>query len=142
MPKVKRGDTIRVHYMGTLADGTRFDYTRPRQPQQLTVGDGWNMPGFDEALVGMEPGQVKTVTIPPEKAYGRHDAAKVLRVPRASIPADVTLERGIRLDAKLPDGRPGSFTVVEAGADTVVLDSNHPLAGRALTFEIGLVEIL
>jgi peptidylprolyl isomerase len=141
MTQVKTGDTVRVHYVGTLTDGTEFDNSAGRDPLEFTVGAGQIIPGFDNALPGMTVGEQKTVNVPAAEGYGDHDPNARQSVPRDQIPADIPLEVGGQLQMQTPEGRVVPITVVEVADDAVVLDANHPLAGKDLIFAIELVEI-
>jgi peptidylprolyl isomerase len=136
------GQTVRVHYTGTLVDGRTFDSSRQREPLEFTVGDGKVIGGFDRAVTGMTPGDTKTVTIAAADAYGPHRPELVQDMPRSTIPPEVDLTPGNRLAAKDQAGNELVLTVVEADAEKARLDANHPLAGEDLTFEIELVEVL
>lgn len=140
MQQAREGDTVRVHYTGTLADGEVFDSSRDGDPLEFTLGSGQVIPGFDEAVAGMAPGEEKTVTIAAEDAYGDRRDELMLRVPRDEFPSDVTPEPGDQFEVSQGEGR-FLVTVAEVGDDTVVLDANHPLAGQDLTFTLGLVGI-
>ncbi len=141
MAKVKSGDTVQVHYKGTLKSGELFDSSEGREPLEFTVGSGQVINGFDTAVVDMEPGETKTVHIPVEQAYGERTQEALISVPRSEFPEDITPEIGQEL--QMSDDQGHIFPVVVAGveADHVVLDANHPLAGHDLTFEINLVKI-
>lgn len=141
MTQVKSGDTVRIHYTGTLADGETFDSSEGRDPLEFTVGSGQIIPGLDEALPGMQVGETKTVDVPADAAYGQVDPDARQSVPRADIPEDIPLDLGTRLQVQTPQGQAMPVTVVEVTEEQVVLDANHPLAGRDLTFAIELVEI-
>lgn len=141
MAQAQTGDTVRVHYSGTLSDGTEFDSSRGREPLQFTLGAGGIIPGFEQAVTGMETGEKKTVTIPAAEAYGARNEAMVQQVPRSQIPEEIELERGVQLRAEGPEGAI-IVTVTAFDDDTVTLDANHPLAGEDLTFELELVEIV
>lgn len=141
MSKARTGDVVRVHYTGTLDDGSTFDSSRGREPLEFTLGNGEVVPGFDAAVLGMAIGEVKTVTLEPEDAYGEHHDERMMQVPRSALPADVTPEPGMELQAEAPNGEVIALVVVEADDVQVTLDANHPLAGEALTFEIELVEV-
>jgi peptidylprolyl isomerase len=136
------GQTVRVHYTGTLEDGSTFDSSKGRDPLEFTVGGGQVIGGFDQAVAGMAPGDTKTVTIAADAAYGPHRPELVQELPRAAIPAEVDLAPGNRLAAKDQAGNELVLTVVDANDETATLDANHPLAGEDLTFEIELVEVL
>lgn len=139
MRQANTGDTVRVHYMGTLADGTEFDNSAERGPIELTIGTGQVIAGFEDALLGMSEGDTKNVTLQPEDAYGSHDPELVQVVERTRIPEEIELQVGKALQATDPNGQQIRFEVVEFDAESVTLDANHPLAGRALTFELKLV---
>ena len=135
------GDTVLVHYTGTLDDGTVFDSSREREPLSFTLGEGQVIPGFDEAVTGMSPGETNKITIPAEQAYGPHRPELVQTVERAQIPPHLPLEPGNRLEAQGQNGERMILTVLEADENKAVLDANHPLAGRDLTFDLELVGI-
>ena len=141
MSEAKHGDTVKVHYTGTLSDGTQFDSSQGREPLEFTLGAGSVIAGFDDAVTGMAVGEAKTVIIPADQAYGpRHDQL-LDSVPREAIPADIDLVQGMVLHAQGPDGQELSFTVVEFDDERVKVDGNHPLAGLDLTFALELMEI-
>lgn len=142
MTDAKSGDTVRIHYTGTLDDGSTFDSSEGRDPLEFQLGSGQVIPGFDTAVTGMSVGDKKTVNIPPEEAYGAHNPDGVQAFPRANIPDDIPLEIGTRLQMQTPQGQPVQVVVSDVTEDTVMLDANHPLAGKALTFAIELVEIV
>ena len=142
MNDVKPGDTVRIHYTGTLSDGTTFDSSQGREPLQFTVGSGQIIPGLDSAIPGMNVGETKTVTVPAAEAYGDRNPDGIQSVPRAQVPDHIPLDPGTQLQVQTGDGRTLPVTVTEVTADEVVLDANHPLAGKDLTFEVELVEIV
>lgn len=142
MTEVKTGDTVRIHYTGTLADGSVFDSSRGGDPLEFTVGSGQIIPGLDQALPGMAVGEEKTVAVACDQAYGAHDPNGRQAIPRDQVPPHIPLEIGTALQMKLPDGRSMAVTVAEVTDDEVVLDANHPLAGKDLTFDIEMVEIV
>jgi len=142
MSKAKTGDTVRVKFTGTLEDGVQFDTTDGRDPMEFTLGAGQVIAGFDKAVVGMAPGEQKTLALEPEDAYGERDPEIVDTVPRRAIPQEINLAKGLVLEAKQQDGQTFGFTVVDFNHDTVTLDANHPLAGETLNFEIELLEIV
>jgi peptidylprolyl isomerase len=141
MTQAQRGDKVKVHYTGKLDDGTVFDSSEGREPLEFTLGQGQVIPGFEEGVVGMEPGDSKTLNIPPEQAYGPHRPEGVFEIERSEIPPSIPLQEGMRLQANQQGGRTVELTVVEFDDSKVTLDGNHPLAGKDLTFDIELVEI-
>ena len=142
MTEAKAGDTVRIHYTGTLADGSTFDSSAGRDPLEFTLGSGQVIPGFDKAVDGMSVGEEKTVDIEAVDAYGAHDSNGVQSFPRDKVPADIPLDIGTRLQLSTPSGQPVMVTVSEVTDTEVILDANHPLAGKDLTFKIELVEIV
>jgi peptidylprolyl isomerase len=142
MAQVKKGDKVKVHYTGTYDDGTVFDSSVERGPLEVTVGTGMVIPGFDRALVDMEPGQKKTVNIPAAEAYGPRAEELIAEIPRERIPAEVQLEIGQQLQLSLANGGEAIVMIVDLSDTTVTLDANHPMAGMDLNFELELVEIL
>ncbi|MCA8881599.1 MAG: peptidylprolyl isomerase [Rhodobacteraceae bacterium] len=141
MTEVKAGDTVSIHYTGTLDDGTTFDSSRSREPLEFQVGSGQIIPGLDRALPGMSVGEVKQVAVSAEDAYGPVNPDARQAVPRDQIPDDIPLETGTRLQLQTPEGQVLPVTVAEVSDEAVVLDANHPLAGETLTFEIELMKI-
>ncbi len=141
MGQVAPGDTVKVHYRGTLDDGSEFDCSKGSEPLEIRIGDGRVLPGFEQALVGMAPGETKTINLKVDEAYGPHEPGLVQQVERDRLPSDITLEVGRILETKDDTGRRRHLTIVEFSDDKVTLDANHPLAGKDLTFELELVEI-
>ena len=142
MAQAKAGDTVKVHYTGKLEDGTVFDTSEERTPLEFTIGSGQIIPGFERAVVGMEPGETKTATISPEEAYGQHREDMTITVDRGQFPEDINPEPGQQLQVQQPDGRAAIVVVSDVSESTVTLDANHPLAGQPLTFDIELVDII
>lgn len=142
MSEAKQGDTVRVHYTGKLKDGTVFDTTTNRHPMQFTIGDGQIIPGFEQAVVGMRPGQSKTVQVPTDKAYGPHREDMVVTVDHDRFPESLEPEVGQTLEITGSDGLKAVATVADVSKETVMLDINHPLAGEELVFDIQLIEVV
>jgi peptidylprolyl isomerase len=142
MPAAKTGDTVKVHYTGTLDDGTQFDSSRGSEPLQFTLGGGGIISGFENAIEGMSVGATKTVIIPAEEAYGPYRDGLTREVPRDAIPEEIELAKGIVLHAQGPEGQTLQFTVVEFDDQKVKIDGNHPLAGKDLTFELELMGLV
>jgi len=141
MSQAKPGDTVSIHYTGTLDDGTQFDSSSGRDPLEFTIGTGQVIPGFDKAVEGMAVGDSKSVNIPPEDAYGpRHDQM-IQDVPKTVLPDDLEPVEGMALQAQGQDGQVINLTVTAVSDDSITVDGNHPLAGQALNFDIELVDI-
>lgn len=141
MERAKTGDTVSVHYTGKLTDGTVFDSSAQREPLEFTIGERQVIAGFEQAVEGMAAGESKTVQIPPEEAYGPHQAELVFQVDRENLPTELDPEVGQRLAFQRPDGQTVPLTVTEVSESGVTLDANHPLAGEELTFDLELVGI-
>jgi peptidylprolyl isomerase len=140
LARAKEGDTVRVHYTGKLDDGSVFDSSQGRDPLEFTLGGGQVIPGFEQAILGMQPGESKTVSIESEEAYGPRRDELTLRVGRNQLPPEMEPQVGQRLQMQQGEQ---TVVVVITGVDAegVTLDANHPLAGRDLTFELELVEV-
>ncbi len=141
MAQAKAGDTVKVHYTGTLNNGQVFDSSKSRAPLKFTLGTGMVIPGFDAAVTGLEPGETVIKTIPVDEAYGPYREEMVADIEKSNIPADFELETGQRLEMQVPNGEAMAVTITDIKGDTVTLDGNHPLAGQDLTFELELVSI-
>jgi FKBP-type peptidyl-prolyl cis-trans isomerase 2 len=141
MQEVKSGDTVSIHYTGRLEDGSVFDSSQGRDPLEFEVGSGQIIPGLDQAIPGMTEGDTKTVSVPPEQAYGPVNPNAMQQVPRSDIPAEIPLEVDTPLQVQTSEGQTIPVRVAEVTDDHVVLDANHPLAGKALIFDIELVKI-
>jgi len=140
MSGAENGKTIKVHYTGKLDNGEVFDTSAEREPLEFTLGEGSLIPGFENAIIGMTPGESKTVIIPSEEAYGPHVEDMVRKVERTQLPPDFKPEVGQRLHIPQKDGMVLFVQVTEVTESDVTLDGNHPLAGENLTFDIELVE--
>jgi peptidylprolyl isomerase len=138
MNRAQTGDTVRIHFTGRLENGTVFGSSQAAEPIQLILGSGQMIEGLDRALVGMEVGEKKTVTVSPEDGFGPRRPELQQRVPRAALPEDAKV--GDRLSARAGD-TPVYVWVRELEEDTATVDGNHPLAGQALTFDIELLSI-
>ena len=142
MSDTNNGKSVKVHYTGSLTDGTVFDSSRDREPFEFVAGQGQVIKGFDDAVMVMVVGDTKTVTIPAEEAYGPRQEEMVFEVDSSQFAEGVKPEVGMQLQSQNPDGGPPTVVVVtELGEEKVTLDANHPLAGQDLTFEIELVEV-
>ena len=141
MVQAQLGDTVKVHYTGKLGDGTVFDSSAERDPLEFSVGEGRVIAGFEEAVVGMSPGESKSANIPADRAYGPYRQEMVMVVDRQQIPADVSVNVGQQLQIRQKSGEAIPVIVTDVSESKVTLDANHPLAGQDLTFDIRLVEI-
>lgn len=140
MQSAKAGDIVRVHYKGLLDDGSVFDSSEGRDPLEFTLGAGQVIPGFEQAVAGMTPGDERRITIPPDEAYGARRDDLVLVVDRSEMPADVEPAPGQQLQLS-QEGQSFIVTITDASSENVTLDANHPLAGQQLTFDLQLVDI-
>lgn len=141
MSQAKPGDSVKIHYSGTLDDGTPFDSSVGREPLEFELGSGQVIPGFDHAVEGMAIGEKKSVKIPPEQAYGPRHEQMIQEVPKSALPESLEPEEGMALRAQQPDGQVINLTVTAVGDDSITVDANHPLAGQSLNFDIELVAI-
>ena len=142
MKKVEGGSTIKIHYTGRLDDGTVFDSSREREPLEFTVGSGGIIKGFENGVMGMEVGDVKTIRISSAEAYGPHRDDLVMSIDRAELPPDMEPKEGLMLCLRHPNGSTIDAMISVVRADSITLNANHPLAGKDLTFELELVEIV
>ena len=142
MSKADKGMTVKVHYTGTLADGTVFDSSREREPMEFTLGQGRLIKGFENAVMGLEVGKSTKVDIPCVEAYGEHRKELVIEFDKAKFPPSITPEVGQYLNLRQPDGGVLDVMIMKVEGDKVTLDANHPLAGKDLTFDIELVAIV
>lgn len=139
--KAKNGDRVKVHYTGTLNDGTEFDSSLDREPVEFTIGDGNLLQMFEEAVVGMAVGDSKNLIIPAEDGYGVRREELRGHIPLARLPRDMEPEIGMQLRLETPDGYPLIITITDIADDHVSVDGNHRLAGEDLNFALQLVEI-
>lgn len=141
MRQAKAGDTVRIHYTGTLDDGTEFDSSSGREPIEFTLGSESVIPGFEEGVVGMQVGDQKKIHIPAAEAYGERNDSLVEQVPLQQFPQDLELQVGMQLHAQSPNGENFNVVVTALSDESATIDGNHPLAGESLNFELELVEI-
>jgi peptidylprolyl isomerase len=142
MPQAKKGDKVKVHYTGRLNDGTVFDSSKDREPLEFQLGQGELIPGFEQAVDGMTPGETKTINIQADQAYGQHREELIQKVPRQQFPNDMEFQVGQRFQIGQQEERPMIVQVTEVTESNITLDGNHPLAGKNLTFDIELLGIL
>ena len=141
MATVEAGSAVQVHYTGKLEDGTVFDTSRDREPLNFVVGEGQVIPGFEKAVIGMEPGDSTTTEVPPEEGYGTRREDLVVQVAADRISDDLSPEVGQQLQLRLNDGRQVPVIVKSVNEGTVTIDANHPLAGKKLVFDIEVVDV-
>ena len=157
MVRAQPGSKVQVHYTGRLADGKVFDSSLDSsgdssgdpsggsseigEPLEFVIGSGQMIPAFEQAVIGMEPGESKTVHIPAAQAYGTHNPQAMVEVERSEFSPGMPLEVGSVVQGNAPNGEQVPFTVVEVTSSMVRLDQNHPLAGLDLSFEIKLVKV-
>lgn len=142
MTQAKIGDKVKVHFTGYLEDGTVFGSTMDEESFEFTIGEKHMLPGFENAVVGMQKGDIKTITLSPEDAYGPHKKELVSAMERSGFPKEISLEVGKRLRVRTQDGKYTMVTIKDFTEDSIVLDENDPLAGKTLTFKIELVDII
>lgn len=142
MAQAKNGDCVKIHYTGKLEDDTVFDSSVNRAPLQFTLGEGKIIPGFEKAIIGMNPGESKTVKIPYDEAYGPHRPELIAEIERSRFPEDMKLEVGREIKLRQPNGRVVAVKIINITEAKVTLDANHPLAGKELSFDIKLVDIV
>ena len=141
MTKAKTGDKVKVHFEGYLEDNTVFGSTTDEEPFEFTIGEKNMMPGFENAVIGMQKGETKTITLSPEEAYGSHKKELVHVMDRSSFPQEINLEIGKRLQVRTQDGKYVIVTIKDVTDGSIIIDENDPLAGKTLIFKIELVEI-
>ncbi len=141
MSIAKDGDTVKVHYTGTLENGEVFDTSQEREPLEFTLGQGQLIPGFEKAVIGLNVGDSTKVDIPSGEAYGELREDLVLNVPKDQLPADVEPQVGMQLQVNQPNGQPVPVRITNITDEELTLDANHPLAGKDLSFKIELVEV-
>jgi len=142
MTKAKTGDRVKVHFEGYLEDNTVFGSSMDDEPFEFTIGEKNMLPGFENAVIGMQKGDIKTITLPPEEAYGSYKKELVSVMERSGFPKEIHLEVGKRLRVRTQDERYTIVTIKDFTEDNLVIDGNDPLAGKTLTFKIELVEIV
>ncbi len=142
MTSVKAGDTVRVHYTGTLDNGEVFDSSRDRDPLEFKVGGGMVIPGFDKAVLGLKAGESTTVKLPPEEAYGEVRKELIMPMQKSQVPEDIVPEVGMQVMLQAQNGQQVPATITEINENTIILDANAPLAGKTLNFDIEVVEII
>jgi len=141
MNQVKENNTVKVHYTGKLSDGQIFGSSKGKEPLAFTLGKGQIIPGLEKGLIDMKVNEKKTITIDKEEAYGSVNDDLIQEIKKSELPQDLKPEVGMGLVSKSPDGQESNLNVVEVKADSIVIDGNHPLAGKDLIFDIEVVAI-
>ncbi|TDD97518.1 FKBP-type peptidyl-prolyl cis-trans isomerase [Flavobacterium cellulosilyticum] len=141
MNQVKENNTVKVHYTGKLSDGQVFDSSEGKEPIEFTLGKGQIIPGFEKGLIDMKLNEKKTISIAKEQAYGDINETLKHEVQKSELPQDLTPEVGMGLVSKSPDGQEMNLRVVEVRAESIIIDGNHPLAGKDLIFDLEVVAI-
>lgn len=141
MRKAQSGDTVKVHYTGTLKTGEKFDSSEGRDPLQFKIGEGQLLKKFEESVVGLEVGEKADVEMSPAEGYGEKQLELIGDIPLERLPEGLTPEVGMKLQSQAPNGQPIIITVTAVAEDKITVDANHELAGKDLKFEIELVEI-
>jgi peptidylprolyl isomerase len=142
MSQAKTGDNVRLHYTGKLDNGEVFDSSRSRGPIEVKLGSGQVIPGFDRTIRVMSTGETKTVEVPAAEAYGQRQDGNVIEFDRDNLPAGTDPQVGQQMRLQTQDGRAVPATVTNATETAITMDANHPLAGKDLTFELELLEIV
>ncbi len=142
MNKANDGNKVKVHYSGTLDDGTIFDSSVDRDPLEFTLGQGQLLKKFEKGVIGLAVGESIKVNIPAAEGYGLHNEKLVAQVPLTHLPADMNPEKGMKLQTQTTDGQPMTVTVVGIDEKNITVDANHELAGKDLNFDIELIEIV
>lgn len=142
MGKAKKGDTVKIHYKGKKEDGAVFGSSKGGPPIEFKIGEGGMISGLEEGLIGLEIGESKTITVPPEKAFGpiREELFKIIK--EDELPENIKPVVGQQVKMVRPDGKNVDFRITEIKADKIILNGNHPLAGETLTLDVEIVEIL
>ena len=142
MAEAKKGDTVSVHYTGKLKDGSIFDSSENHEPLQFTIGEGKVIPGFEEVVIGMNPGETRTTEIPTDEAYGPYHQELTFSVDKNILPEGMNPEIGQYLQMHQNDGQVFNVKIMDISEQQITLDANHPLAGKDLIFDVRLMEIV
>ena len=142
MTKAVDGDRVKVHYTGSVRDGAVFFDSYDKEPFEFRLGEAQLLPGFEQAVKGLKAGEKTRIEIPVDEAYGPRKQELVQKIERSQIPVEYQPSVGDIMQSEADDGIPAQAMVIEVEAETLTLDSNHPLAGKDLVFEIELLEIL
>jgi len=141
MTKIKSGDKVKLHYNAKIKDGTLYQSTENRKPEQFDLGEGQIIEGIRKNLIGMEVGEKKSFTVTPDEGFGAHDENLIVEVDRKQFPEDMTPFVGQQLRMERDGGEEVTVIVTGMTTDIVTIDANHPLAGKTLEFDVEIVEI-
>ena len=141
MSQVKENNIVKVNYTGKLSTGQIFDSSEGKEPIEFTLGQGQLIPGFEKGLIDMRLNEKKTITIAKEEAYGEINKDLIQEVKKTELPQDMEPAVGMGLVSKSPDGQEMNLMVVEVKEESIVIDGNHPLAGKDLIFDLEVIEI-
>ena len=141
MKEAQVGDLVSVHYTGKLKNGEVFDSSKERDPLEFTLGNKELLAGFEDGVVGMKPGESKSVTLEPHNAFGNHREDLLLKLPKKEFPQHITPSVGLQLRLSNAEGKEMTVVITEVGEESVTLDGNHPLSGQTVVFDIELLEI-
>lgn len=142
MSEAKKGDTVKVHYTVKLANGMIIGSTTDYEPLQFTIGEGKILPGFEQAVIGMNPGESKTIDISASQAFGPHLDEMVVTIDRNRLPEDFEPKVGEQVQFRQMDGQIATVLVTDVSESSITIDANHPLAGKDLTFDIQFLEVV
>jgi peptidylprolyl isomerase len=135
------GKKVKVSYVGRLEDGTVFDRSAADEPIEFVIGEGKVIPGFDKGVEGMNTGEEKTISIPPEMGYGQRDETLIRKISRTAVPANLKVDKGMVLKLHLPNGAAVQATVIDITDQDLIVDLNHTLAGKTLLFDVKLESV-
>ena len=138
---IDKGQKVKIHYTGTLDDGTKFDSSEGREPLEFEMGAGMVIPGFETGVADMSVGEKKSIHIPATEAYGERREEMVMEFERAQLPEGLEPEVGMGLQMQGPDGQPVPVQITAIAEESITIDANHPLADKNLNFELELIEV-
>ena len=142
MIQARHGDTVKVHYIGRLGNGRGLSTSKGGAPLEVKIGSQGHIVGLERGLIGMKPGETKTITVPPEEGHGQEREELIVNVPKSDFPEDISPAIGKRVQLRKEGGGRIELTIKRIDEDTVTLDGNHPLAGETLTLEVQLLEVV
>lgn len=141
MNQVKENNTVKVHYTGKFPNGEVFDSSEGREPLEFTLGEGMMIPGFEKGLIDMKLNEKKTINLKKEDAFGEAREDLIHEVPKSQLPEDMDVKTGMPLVSKSPEGHEINMIVKEVKDESIIVDANHPLAGKEVVFDLEVVDI-